>query len=55
MHKGLGDPPQRTDLGFTLLELLVVLLIMALGSAGVALSLRQSPEQSLEREAQRLI
>ncbi len=55
MHKGLGDPPQRPDLGFTLLELLVVLLIMALGSAGVALSLRQSPEQSLEREAQRLI
>lgn len=44
-----------SSLGFTLLELLIVLLIMALGSAGVALSLRQSPEQALEREAQRLI
>jgi general secretion pathway protein H len=43
------------SLGFTLLELLVVLLIMALGSAGVAWSLRQTPEQTLEREAQRLI
>ena len=43
------------SLGFTLLELLVVLLIMALGSAGVAWSLRQTPEQALEREAQRLI
>lgn len=41
--------------GFTLLELLVVLLIMALGSAGVVLSLRQSPEQVLEQEAQRLV
>lgn len=44
-----------TQGGFTLLELLVVLLIMALGSAGVVLSLRQSPEQALEQEAQRLI
>ena len=41
--------------GFTLLELLVVLLIIALGSAGVALSLRMSPEQHLEQEAQRLV
>ncbi len=55
MNKGHFDPPPRLDLGFTLLELLVVLLIMALGSAGVALSMRQSPEQALEREAQRLI
>jgi len=55
MDQGLGAPHQRAHLGFTLLELLVVLLIMALGASGVALSLRQSPEQSLEREAQRLI
>jgi general secretion pathway protein H len=55
--------PQRPTLGacakgaegFTLLELLVVLLIIALGSAGVALSLRMSPEQHLEQEAQRLV
>ena len=40
--------------GFTLLELLVVVAIMALATAGVALSLRDSAETQLEREAQRL-
>ncbi len=41
--------------GFTLLELLVVLSIMAIGSAGVVLMLRNSPEQALAEDAQRLV
>jgi general secretion pathway protein H len=41
--------------GFTLLELLVVLTVMALGSAGVALALRSTPQQQLQEESQRLV
>lgn len=40
--------------GFTLLELLVVLAIIALATAGVVLSLRDDSDQPLEREALRL-
>lgn len=40
--------------GFTLLELLVVVAIIAVGTAGVALSMRDSGQTQLEREAQRL-
>ena len=40
--------------GFTLLELLVVVSIMALATAGAALALRDSGQTQLEREAQRL-
>lgn len=40
--------------GFTLLELLVVVAIMALATAGVGFALRDSSEVQLEREAQRL-
>ena len=40
--------------GFTLLELLVVISIMAMATAGVSLALRDSAETALEREAQRL-
>ena len=46
-----------TDLhhaGFTLLELLVVVAIIAVATAGVSLSLRDSSQTALEREAQRL-
>jgi general secretion pathway protein H len=45
--------PLRTR-GFTLLELLVVVAIMALATAGVGLALRDSGQTLLEREAQRL-
>jgi len=40
--------------GFTLLELLVVIAVIALGTAGVALAMRDSAQTSLEREALRL-
>jgi len=40
--------------GFTLLELLVVVAIIAIASAGVSFALRDSQATVLEREAQRL-
>ena len=40
--------------GFTLLELLVVVSIIAIASAGVAFSMRDSAQTQTEREAQRL-
>jgi general secretion pathway protein H len=40
--------------GFTLLELLVVVAIIAIGTAGVSLALRDATSSTLEREAQRL-
>ena len=40
--------------GFTLLELLVVITIIAVASAGVMVGLRDTSETQLEREAQRL-
>ncbi len=40
--------------GFTLLELLLVVAIMAVAAAGVSFSLRDSGQTQLEREGQRL-
>ena len=40
--------------GFTLLELLLVVAIMAVAAAGVSFSLRDSGQTELEREGQRL-
>lgn len=40
--------------GFTLLELLVVISIIAIASAGVALTLRDGAQTALDRDAQRL-
>ena len=40
--------------GFTLIEMLVVLAIIAIGTAGVSLSLRDASQSALERDAQRL-
>jgi general secretion pathway protein H len=40
--------------GFTLLELLVVVAIIALGTAGVAFAMRDGAQSQLEREAARL-
>lgn len=44
----------RWPAGFTLLELLVVLAIVAIASVGVGLTLRDGTQSRLEREAQRL-
>lgn len=41
--------------GFTLLELLVVVAIMAIATAGVGFALRDSSQSQLERDAQRLV
>ena len=45
---------RRAARGFTLLELMVVVSIIALASAGVGLAMRDGGEQQLEREAARL-
>jgi general secretion pathway protein H len=47
-------PGSRKTRGFTLLELLVVLAIIAIATAGVSFALRDSSATQLEREAQRL-
>lgn len=47
--------PRRVQLrGFTLLELLIVVAIVAMASAGVSLALRDSAQSRLDTQAQRL-
>ena len=46
--------PRHRARGFTLLELLVVISIMALATAGVGLAMRDGGQAQLEREAERL-
>jgi len=52
-YSSLGRRARRAA-GFTILELLVVVAIIAFATVGVSLSLRDSSQTQLEREAQRL-
>jgi len=47
-------PPSQPQRGFTLLELMVVVAIVALATAGVSLALRDSNATQLEQEGLRL-
>jgi general secretion pathway protein H len=49
----LASPAQQQ--GFTLIELLVVLLLVAIGSSLVVLTVRDTPQDQLRQEADRLI
>jgi general secretion pathway protein H len=49
-----GARQQAAQTGMTLLELLVVVAIIALGTVGVGLAVRDSGQNQLEQEAQRL-
>lgn len=52
LQRALAYPAQQG--GFTLLELLVVITIIAAASTGVALALRDGTQTALDRDAQRL-
>lgn len=52
--EGAAKPALRRNGGFTLLELLIVVAIMAIATAGVGLALRDTSSTALERETQRL-
>ena len=49
-----NKPALFTAQGFTLLELLVVVALIAIATAGVSLSLRDNADSALERDATRL-
>ncbi|MDR6539154.1 prepilin-type N-terminal cleavage/methylation domain-containing protein [Variovorax soli] len=50
----LDSARRRRPGGFTLIELLVVIAIIAIATAGVGLAMRDTGQESLDREAERL-
>lgn len=54
MQMSVAGSPRRHQVGFTLLELLVVVAIVALVSAGVGFAMRDSSQVQLDRDAERL-
>ena len=45
---------RKNENGFTLMELLIVVAIMAMATAGVSMAMRDTTQTSLERDAHRL-
>jgi len=54
MRTSAAGSKRLHGLGFTLLELLVVVALIAVATAGVSLSLRDNAESALARDAKRL-
>ena len=52
--RGSPDFAKRVQRGFTLLELMVVVAVVAMATAGVSLALRDASANALDREAARL-
>jgi general secretion pathway protein H len=52
--RGSPDFAKRVQHGFTLLELMVVVAVVAMATAGVSLALRDASANALDREAARL-
>ncbi|MDO8250424.1 MAG: prepilin-type N-terminal cleavage/methylation domain-containing protein [Rhodoferax sp.] len=54
MQISVPGSPRRHSAGFTLLELLVVVAIVAMVSAGVGFAMRDASQVQLDRDAERL-
>jgi general secretion pathway protein H len=54
MQISAAGSPRRRSAGFTLLELLVVMAIVAMVSAGVGFAMRDASQVQLDRDAERL-
>lgn len=54
MQTSVPGSPRRHSAGFTLLELLVVVAIVAMVSAGVGFAMRDASQVQLDRDAERL-